>query len=162
MEQYNKVLIGHVGVDSGQLLLCDPCYIDSEWKQEDFTDIRVYQHKTTGDKLQYMIDFPNYEAVIPKYGQTMNQLNATGEWQRIEDLTTEHNFSYNACSKATLSKKRAGQLKYEMGHEGVGVAFSTAFGDGFYPVFQNFDDQGELISVEVVFQFPEDDEDDQE
>ena len=35
----------------------------------------------------------------------------------------------------------------------------AAFGDGFYPVFQNFDDQGELISVEVVFQFPEDDED---
>ncbi len=40
MKQYNKELIGHVGVDSGQLLLCDPCYIDSEWEQEDFTDIR--------------------------------------------------------------------------------------------------------------------------
>ena len=108
MKQYNKVLLGHVGVDSGQLLLCDPCYIDSQWKQEDFTD-----------------------------------------------TVSEHSFNYNACSKATLSKKRAGQLNYKMGHEGVGVAFSTAFGDGFYPVFQNFDDQGELISVQVVFQFPE-------
>jgi hypothetical protein len=161
MEQYNKVLLGHVGVDSGQLLLCDPCYIESEWEQEDFTDVRVYQHKTTGDKLQYRVDFPNYGAVIPKYGKTMNELNATGEWEQIEDLTTEHNFSYNACSKATLSKKRAGQLNYKHGHEGVGVAFSTAFGDGFYPVFQNYDDQGELISVEVVFQFPEDDEDEE-
>jgi len=29
--------IGVVGVDSGQLLISDPCYIDSEWeKEEDF------------------------------------------------------------------------------------------------------------------------------
>jgi hypothetical protein len=91
----------------------------------------------------------------------MNELNETGEWNQIEDLTTEHNFSYNACSKATLSKKGAGQLKYQMGHDGVGVAFSTAFGDGFYPVFQNFDEEGNLMSVEVVFQFPEDDEDEE-
>ena len=25
--------IGVVGVDSGQLLICDPCYINSEWNQ---------------------------------------------------------------------------------------------------------------------------------
>ena len=28
--------IGVVGVDSGQLMICDPCYIDSEWKKEEF------------------------------------------------------------------------------------------------------------------------------
>ena len=26
--------IGVVGVDSGLLLICDPCYIDSQWKTE--------------------------------------------------------------------------------------------------------------------------------
>jgi hypothetical protein len=161
MEQYNKVLIGHVGVDSGQLLLCDPCYIDSEWEQEDFMDVRVYKHKTTGEKLQYRLDFPDYATIIPKYGKTMNELNATGEWEKIEHHDTEHNFSYNACSKATLSKKGAGQLNYKMGHEGVGVAFSTAIGDGFYPVFQNFDEDGNLMSVEVVFQFDNEDEDEE-
>lgn len=30
--------IGVVGVDSGQLMICDPCYIDSEWKKEEFDD----------------------------------------------------------------------------------------------------------------------------
>ena len=30
-----KIKIGEVGVDSGQLIVCDPCYIDSEWKKED-------------------------------------------------------------------------------------------------------------------------------
>lgn len=29
-----KELIGYVGVDSGQLMIVDPCYIDSHWKHE--------------------------------------------------------------------------------------------------------------------------------
>jgi len=33
-----KELIGYVGVDSGQLLVCDPCYIGSEWEDENFDD----------------------------------------------------------------------------------------------------------------------------
>jgi len=31
-----RKLVGHVGVDSGQVMICDPCYIDSEWKKEEF------------------------------------------------------------------------------------------------------------------------------
>ena len=30
------VKLGVVGVDSGQLMVCDPCYIDSEWSKENF------------------------------------------------------------------------------------------------------------------------------
>lgn len=109
-------LIGYVGVDSGQLLLCDPCYIDSEWKEEDF----------------------NGDNVSPK-----------------------HNFSYKACAQATLSENGHGQLKYKIGHDGVGVAFRTAFGDGYYPVYAKYSEDGTLKSVEVVFwEDEEEDEDD--
>jgi hypothetical protein len=156
MKQYNKELIGHVGVDSGQLLLCDPCYIDSEWEQEEFEDIRVHQHKKTKDTLTYGKDFARYDQMIDKYGKNMNDLLATGEWIDVERPSSKHEFSYNACANATLSTKGHGQLNYKMGHEGVGVAFSTAFGDGFYPVYQNFDEDGNLISVEVVFQDSDD------
>jgi hypothetical protein len=34
------VEIGQVAVDSGQLMICDPCYIDSVWKESPFVDIR--------------------------------------------------------------------------------------------------------------------------
>lgn len=153
-----KINIGYVAVDSGQLLLCDPTYIDSEWKKEPFEDIRVYRHKTTGDILQYGVDFPNYEAIIPEYGKTMNELNATGEWEREDNYhAPTSNFSYNACCKATLSKPGHDQLKFQLGHDGVGVAFRTAFGDGYYPVQAVYDPNGDLIKVEVLFQ--EDDED---
>jgi hypothetical protein len=31
----DKILVGHCGVDSGQLVITDPCYIDSEWIKKD-------------------------------------------------------------------------------------------------------------------------------
>jgi len=154
-------LIGHVGVDSGQLLLCDPCYIDSEWEKEDFEDFRTYQHKNTGDKLTYRLDFMNYQEPIEAYdGKNMNELNATGEWEEIPGPPSVHPFSYNACSKATLSEDGHGELKYRHGHVGVGVAFSTAFGDGYYPVIAHYMSDGTLKSVEVVFQDEEYDSED--
>lgn len=146
-----KVLIGHVGVDSGQLLMCDPCYIDSEWSKEDFTDIRIYEHKDTKERLQYMVDFPHYEAEIPKYGKNMNQLIKTGEWIDVPATESEFPFSYNACCKATLSDDGHGQLNYKLGHPGVGVAFSTAYGDGVYPVYAIYSAAGVLKSVTVEF-----------
>lgn len=146
-----KVCIGHVGVDSGQLLMCDPCYIDSEWSKEDFTDIRVYEHKETKEKLQYKVDFPHYEAEISKYGKNMNQLVATGEWIDVPMTDSKFPFSYNACSKATLSGDGYGQLNYKLGHAGVGVAFSTAYGDGVYPVYAVYSAAGVLKSVTVEF-----------
>lgn len=145
-----KKLIGYVGVDSGQLLLCDPCYIDSQWEKEDFEDVRIYKHKITGDTLQYMQDFGHYEEVIPKYRMTMNQLNTTGEWEEFTIHTAANPFSYNACSQATLSKEGYGQLNYKLGHPGAGVAFGTGVGDGMFPVYAIYN-KDELIKVEVCF-----------
>lgn len=44
------VLLGKAGVDSGQLLVCDPCYIDSIWKKEDFDQKEGGEPK---DKFSY-------------------------------------------------------------------------------------------------------------
>ena len=153
-------LIGHVGVDSGQLLLCDPCYIDSQWVEEDFEDFRVYQHKDTKNQLTYRIDFRNYAESIETYGgKNMNELIATGEWEEVPDTKGAVNpFSYNACAKATLSEEGHGELKFNLGHTGAGVAFRTAFGDGMYPVIANYMDDGSLRSVEVIFQDEENEE----
>ena len=151
-------LIGHVGIDSGQLLLCDPCYIDSEWEKEDFEDFRSYQHKDTGNELTYKINFKNYQEPIEDYdGKNMNELIATGEWEEVPGPVAIHPFSYNACTKATLSEDGHGELKFKHGHPGVGVAFSTAFGDGLYPVVEHYMADGTLRSVEVLFQTDDDD-----
>jgi len=154
-ETVTEVLIGHVAVDSGQLMICDPGYIDSQWENEDFEDIRVYKNEHTGKTLTYGKDFTNYEDVLPEYGKTMNVLISEHDWQIAESPAAKSGFSYNACAKATLSEDGHGELSFKMGHTGAGLAFGTAYGDGLYPVYAHYDEEGVILSVTVKLQFDE-------
>jgi hypothetical protein len=100
--------IGGVGVDSGQLMITDPCYIDQEWKQEQFG----------------LVSYP----------------------EPSDD--TLYTYSYDGASNATLSGDGHGQLAYEKGHAGAGVAFQTGWGDGVYPVYAEKHD-GRIVRVYV-------------
>lgn len=114
-------LIGLVGVDSGQLLLTDPCYL-SDFESDNYTG-------------------------------TPTEANSNGLFP----------YSYSGACAATLSTRMAGGLAFRLGHEGAGVAFSTGWGDGLYPVYVTYSDEGRIASVEVRFiedeDFADEDED---
>ena len=100
-----EVLIRRIGVDSGQIMVCDPCYIKSHWKDEDF------------------------KANAPRQKGNFT-------------------FSYDGACNATLQEGVA-RSGGELGN-GLGVASSTAFGDGVYGVYQVW--QGDtLLRVEIRF-----------
>lgn len=101
-------LIGEVAVDSGQLMVTDPCYVDPDWQHEPFS---VGEHV-----------------------------------ERSED--TLFHYSYDGACRATLSGGGHGELAFAGGHAGAGVAFSTAWGDGFYPVYAEKHD-GRIVRVYV-------------
>jgi cell division protein FtsB len=101
-------LIGQVAVDSGQLMVTDPCYIDADWRREPFS--------------------------VP------------GKVESTED--TLFNYSYDGACRAALNGEGHGQLAFELGHAGAGVAFSTAWGDGMYPVYAEKHD-GRIVRVYV-------------
>lgn len=145
-----KKEIGVVGVDSGQILVCDPCYIDSEWKHEEFEDIRKYKHND-GTILQFRVDFERFDYIIPKYGKSMNDIIAAGEAVDLPSTESRHPFSYNACCKKTCGDSETGQLNFEMGHAGVGVVTSSGYGDGLYPVIADYTKDGRVKSITVVF-----------
>ena len=131
-----RKLLGVVGVDSGQLFVCDPCYIDSQWKKEDFQDGRAIQDVENKKIFKLYKDFQNYETVLQPYSKTVNKLIEEGIVKEIDvSNKPEHNFSYNACCEATMGDNPNGQLNYEMGHAGVGVAFNSGLGDGTYEVW---------------------------
>jgi len=44
------ILLGHVGVDSGQIVVCDPCYIKSEYKDEGYS---LYSGDSGDDEFSY-------------------------------------------------------------------------------------------------------------
>ncbi len=137
-------LIGHAAVDSGQLLLVDPAYIDSHWQRREFQDIRIYEHKLTGARLQYRVDFGNYQDPLEQYGgQTMNELRETGEWEGVP-IDVEPTLDYNGICHLTLGKDRGGQVD-------LGVAFSTGGGDGNYPVCVKRDKYGRIMQVWIDF-----------
>jgi hypothetical protein len=51
------------------------------------------------------------------------------------------------------------QFCYDLGHPGLGVVVSTGYGDGLYPVYAEFNDDGLIAKVWVQFLGPDDEAD---
>jgi hypothetical protein len=142
--------IGVVGVDSGQLLIADPCYIGSQWKDDgkngtlDLGDtfVQLSDGKKFGCAMhcaprEAITMFGTYDEPLPS-GKTPNQHIADGDWERVKNTEIDRSFSYRGCCSVTLSDSRDGQLNFAKGHAGAGVVASTAYGDGTYPVYGYF------------------------
>ena len=138
--------MGFVGVDSGQVMMCDPCYVDKHWKNEEFPDIRRYKHND-GTILQYRVDFENYESLIPKYNSTMNMLIAAKEVTEIPNEKTG-NFSYQGACLETTSAPGYGEMR--IGHSSA-VVTSTYYGDGNYAVYGVLDKDGGVKQMIIDF-----------
>jgi hypothetical protein len=93
--------IGSFGVDSGQAMVGDPCYLDN-WE--------------TNEGEEWNLD--------GKVGQ----------------------YSYQGASATTL--ENTGTM--ELG-AGQAVAFSTGYGDGIYPVWAQFTDDGRVARIVIEF-----------
>lgn len=142
-DAYEIEEIGTVSVDSGQLLITDPCYIDSEWSKEEFEDIRLYKDLKTKEVFQFRKDFQKYTDVIHGYDKDVNALIEEGTLEEIKTVG-KLSYSYNGVAQATLGEQGYGNLKFKLGHEGAGFAFITLYGDGDYPVY------GEKIGDRLV------------
>lgn len=145
-----RVHLGSVSVDSGQLMITDPCYIDSTWTREPFQDVRHYRDTTTAATLTYPHDFQRYDQDLPAYSATVNDLLATGRLEPVpqETPTGGYTYSYNGACQATLTPQAHGQLTHRTGRPGAGVAFSSGWGDGTYPVYGTIRD-GRIIGVYI-------------
>lgn len=136
--------IGEVGVDSGQLMVCDPGYIDSEWEKENDKPLfdNLLKVVATGKLIpsSRKLKGKTFDSGY-KDGMTHNEAIQKGILEEVPEKETG-TFSYRGCSRATIGKG-FGQLNYKMGHAGAGVAFSSGWGDGCYKVFAKFKDFGE-------------------
>jgi hypothetical protein len=54
------------------------------------------------------------------------------------------------------------QFNYDLGHAGLGVVVSTGYGDGVYPVYAEFSDDGRIANVCVEFIDQDDETSDEE
>jgi hypothetical protein len=96
--------LGIVGVDSGQIIITDPCYIGSEWKDNE------YDQGEPGD------------------------------------------YSYGGACQTADGEKLGGQLNFNIGHAGAGVVVRSGYGDGTYPVYALYNDEGRVSKLIVDFE----------
>jgi hypothetical protein len=163
-ETWEKV--GDVGVDSGQLLVCDPCYIDSrEWIRDQepaghpaliLSDAgRLKFPELKRFSVQWPFKFPtgdSYEDMCPELGMSMNEARRLGLVEEV-DIDPVRDFGYRGCCDVShLTGNNFGQLNYAMGHAGAGVAFSSGYGDGCYPVYARRNAQGRVVEVRIVME----------
>lgn len=136
----SKTLIGHIGVDSGQLMVVDPCYL-SRWKANKFDSERRCIHKD-GTILVYGKDFNSYEQVIEKYEMTMNTLISSGLARDME-FDADDSLSYNGACVTTIN-----QTHGILG-DGLAAVFSSGYGDGYYPVYAHINEEGRVMKVTI-------------
>lgn len=152
--------VGMCMVDSGQLLLIDPCYIKDYIEDKPFIDYRCYEDVET--KKQYVFregDFHHYESKISDYdGATPNDLIGKKQWVANDENNPNRRVagvkeSYASISYGTI-KGDTYQLRLPSTAIGLGVAFRSGCGDGRYPVYAKMID-GEVAEVKIVMIKPE-------
>ena len=106
MEKIKKQIIGYAPVDSGQLIVIDPCYLE-DWK--------------------------------------------AGEVKFKDDAVVNASDNHYAATCAATTGENSGGEILIMGVGGNGVAFSTGYGDGHYPVTAEYDDNSRIIRITIDF-----------
>lgn len=148
MKTNKWVHVGNFGVDSGQVLITDPCYL-RHWQDNQMADKRSFRVKATGKTYRLRVNFTNFETEQIHNGKNMNQLIASGEVEELLD-PTDNSYSYaGACDTTIHNPNMAGELVNKIGAE-MGVALSTGYGDGCYPVYTKYKD-GRIQEVKIKF-----------
>ncbi|MEQ7011386.1 hypothetical protein ABN028_35010 [Actinopolymorpha sp. B17G11] len=142
--------LGVARVDSGQLMITDPCYIQEKWLDEPFDGVHRYRDTQTGATVAWDPHEVRYTEPVEPYGQTVPALVEAG---RLVELPPppppeEFHYSYDGACQATLSKDGFGQLVFGNGHAGAGVVFQSGWGDGYYGVYGEKHD-GRIVRVYV-------------
>lgn len=79
------------------------------------------------------------------------------EWnnEKIEAQKAKgkYDYSYSGACAATLSENSAGELGLSSA-----VAVSSGYGDGVYPVYAHYNDDGRIVRMEVVFSGEDEDD----
>jgi len=141
-------VIGHVAVDSGQLLVTDPCYL-GDFKSDEFTDKEWYT-------IQYDNQEPEVISVCSKrWFEVVDDINE--KRVKVINIRKESNelpydYSYSGCCRATLSSEDGGCNVSQGKFEHAGVAFQTGYGDGVYPVRAYYNKDNRIMQIEINFE----------
>lgn len=109
MYSVKRKLIGYAPVDSGQIMICDPCYIKGEFSMDEES-------------------WDGIKELLPEGAASLNDMH---KLECPDDLPLNY---FGACI-ASCSKDGGGNFS-------DGVSVRSGYGDGYYPVFVEYIDDG--------------------
>lgn len=146
--------LGEVMVDSGQLMIVDPCYIQSHWIDREYLDIRLFRNKQEKifaydtvavrdllreEGLEAEL-FQNFQSTLST-GKTPAVHIEVGDWTELE--IKDDSFSYNGVSHKS-------PLPYKEIQNGLALSFDSGYGDGVYGVYGRFDKNDRIVEVRIT------------
>ncbi|MEY4572162.1 MAG: hypothetical protein RLZ10_1388 [Bacteroidota bacterium] len=157
-------IVGYVGVDSGQVMIVDPCYL-REWEDNEFDYQTGIKNKKTGEIIYCFQEVEGvgkirWDTPLPKHdNKCMNQLAEDKEnWEKYEIYPDKGGFNYSGVCGMTCSET-AGEIA--IGGSSC-VASSTYLGDGSYPVYAEKDKYGRVKRLIIDFYGEEESDEDDE
>lgn len=145
----NRKLIGKVSVDSGQLMIIDPCYIEDHWKKAaECSPVGMKFWGALKDKATQLLQDKGYRVEILNTSVNFIKSNDKSELDFIHGLFNQflaeenelglvwaqiHNDSYEEVCELTDNELRAGQYQNV-----IATAFQSGFGDGTYEVYATY------------------------
>lgn len=162
-----RVLLGTVGVDSGQLIVVDPCYIDSFWiKQDENAPVLGLlfwgrDAEAVAEKLKEMGYEPQLQENGMQYLLPMKQPGSVPDLELQSALETvqrrhpelwvvsawKHDSTYDQIGDITTARL-GGNFLGPL--DNAAVAFQSGLGDGEYEVWAEVID-GSIYKIEIVF-----------
>ena len=130
-----KIKLGSVGVDSGQLMVTDPCYVKM-FKNNEFDPKTKFYDSKKDKTLVYPDDFKNFEDdIIEGYNKNMNTLIKEKIFDEVKEKSNDKSYSFTgACSQTLYNENLGGEIG-----NGLGLSFATGYGDGCYPIYAYYD-----------------------
>jgi hypothetical protein len=159
-----RILLGHVAVDSAQLIVADPSYL-GKWIRS--TDVEPYALNCFGREVKALVErlqtstmverveslsegrwfrvYPAAGYTVSQLNEAINRINEENGWTGA--TTPAAHDSYEAASALTSNGKGGGELLLT-GSSGFAIAVRLA-GDGSFPVYLVTDDAGIPMEVTV-------------
>lgn len=149
-KQDYKVLVGHIGVDSGQVMIVDPCYLN-KWEDNEFRNRIGLRNKKTGRVIACWdnvegVGIINWATPLPEFGgKCLNDLADDKEnWEKHEEYPDKGQFNYSGVCGITCQDNFG-----EVGNA-TAVVSSTYIGDGCYPVYAITEGKGGRVKQLII------------
>lgn len=139
-ESLTRKLLGYVDVDSGTLLVGDPCYFIPE-KDEQYTD-------TTLGRASIFYDNLPHPWTKTKQDYRAHKLNVDS-YQTIEEFRKDYEKAVREDHENPLWIE-VSQAQHRVNNQ-TAVILGSFGGDGTYPVYGFYDKEGRLNKTEIIF-----------